>query len=113
MAQKVQVALVSDIDEAPADETVSFSLDGTDYEIDLSTGQAQEMRQGLAEFVAHARKAPRRRRNGGLRKGRSTRSDLPDIREFARARGYPINDRGRVPGRIISEYDELRRLSSK
>ena len=37
MAQKVQVILVDDMDGGSADETVSFSLDGVSYEIDLST----------------------------------------------------------------------------
>ena len=37
MARKVQVILSDDLDEnLSADETVSFSLDGTSYEIDLA-----------------------------------------------------------------------------
>lgn len=105
MAQKVQVDQVSDLDGVPADETVKFSLDTTDYEIDLSAVQAQEMRAGLAPFVTHARKRPGRPRRG---KRRPSRPDLPDIRTYARARGYDINERGRVPTQIIDEYDALK-----
>ena len=36
MAQKVQVLLVDDVDGATAEETVTFSLDGVSYEIDLT-----------------------------------------------------------------------------
>jgi len=106
VAQKVQVTQVSDLDGGPADETVRFSLDTTDYEIDLSAEQAQEMRAGLAPFVGHAR----RKRSGRARRGKRqpSRPDLPDIRTYARARGYDINERGRVPGQIIAEYDALK-----
>jgi hypothetical protein len=40
MAQKVQVLLVDDLDGGEATETVAFSLDGTTYEIDLSSDNA-------------------------------------------------------------------------
>lgn len=114
MAQRVKVTQVSDLDEGiEADETVRFSLDGTEYEIDLSADQAAGMRAAVLPFVEKARKVTRRRNGKGNGKKRHARPDLPDIREFARARGYEINERGRVPGRIIAEYDELKRLSPK
>ena len=40
MAQKVEVHLEDDLDGGPADDTVTFALDGKDYEIDLSTANA-------------------------------------------------------------------------
>ena len=57
MAQKVQVLLVDDIDGSEATETVSFGLDGVGYEIDLSSGNADELRGELAQYVEHARKS--------------------------------------------------------
>ena len=48
MAQKVQVLLVDDLDGSEATETVSFGLDGVSYEIDLSSGNAGELRNELA-----------------------------------------------------------------
>ena len=41
MAQKVQVLLVDDLDGGPAEETVSFALDGVTYEIDLNAQNAK------------------------------------------------------------------------
>ena len=41
MAQKVNIVLIDDIDGSEAIETVSFGLDGTSYEIDLSTKNAE------------------------------------------------------------------------
>ena len=51
-----KVVLVDDIDGNDADETVSFGLDGTSYEIDLSSDNAAALRDALAEYVDHARK---------------------------------------------------------
>ena len=56
MAQKVTVALEDDLTGGPADETVRFSVEGTDYEIDLSAKNAAAFRKQLAPFVEHARK---------------------------------------------------------
>lgn len=48
MAQKVQVVLTDDLDGGDADETVQFALDGVSYEIDLSTANAEALREALA-----------------------------------------------------------------
>ena len=59
MAQKVTVELEDDLDGGPADETVRFGVDGSDYEIDLSKKNAAALRRKLAPFIEHARKAGR------------------------------------------------------
>ena len=52
MAKKVQVLLVDDLDKSsPADETVSFSLDGVSYEIDLTSDNAAKLRDDLAKMT--------------------------------------------------------------
>lgn len=113
MAQKIEVRHVSDLDErVPADETVRFGLDNSDYEIDLSADQAQEMRQSLERFVKGARRTGRTPAARGRAK-RPSRDDLPQIREYARARGYRIKDRGAIPRRIVAEYDLLNAYQSK
>ena len=52
MAQKVQVLLVDDLDGSEASSTISFGLDGTDYEIDLNASHAAELRAALARLGA-------------------------------------------------------------
>jgi hypothetical protein len=47
MAQKIQTLLIDDLDHSPADGTVRFGLDGTDYEIDLNADHAQQLRDAL------------------------------------------------------------------
>lgn len=65
MAKNTVVRLVDDLDGRPADETVSFALDGTGFEIDLSAKHAKKLRTSLGRFVAAARRsAPPVRRPG-------------------------------------------------
>ena len=76
MARKVQVILSDDLDEnLSADETVSFSLDGTSYEIDLADKNAKEMRDAFSRYVSAARKVGRGNRASGG--GRSPRDRWP------------------------------------
>ncbi len=70
MAQTVFVKLTDDIDGGDADETVSFSLEGKSYQIDLNTKNAAALRKALAPYVAKGRSA----RGGGPRRTGSGRS---------------------------------------
>ncbi|NLT25522.1 MAG: Lsr2 family protein [Microbacteriaceae bacterium] len=111
MARKIIYQIVDDIDgtELPegAGETVKFSLDGVDYEIDLSDDNAAELRGALEQYIGAAR------RTGG-RQQRGTRTQLPTagpkrdlaaIRKWARANGHEVADRGRIPQAVIDAYE--------
>jgi len=100
MAQKVNIVLVDDIDGTPAEETVSFALDGKEYEIDLSAKNAGKLRDALAPYVGHARKAASRRRGGRGSNGPSP----ADIRAWARDNGFDVPDRGRVSSEVREAY---------
>src|SRR3954451_13652941 len=113
MARKVQVILSDDLDEnVSADETVSFSLDGTNYEIDLSEKNAQELRNAFSRYVQAARKVGRGsgRASGGGRSratggGRVDREQAGAIREWARKNGHAVSDRGRIPASVVEAYE--------
>jgi hypothetical protein len=60
VAQKIQVLLIDDLDGSKADGTVRFGLDGTEYEIDLTAGHAQALRDALSRYVQAARRAGQR-----------------------------------------------------
>ncbi len=105
MAQRVEIILDDDIDGGPADETVLFTLDGTKYEIDLSAKNAAALRDALAPFIGHARKVGGGRgRRRGPRAGRGG-GDTAAIREWARANGFKISDRGRISAEIMAAYE--------
>lgn len=109
MAQKVQVVLVDDIDGGSADETVSFALDGISYEIDLSAANAAALRDAFASWVGHGRRVGGRSRSGrrpaAARSGARADGESSAIREWARANGHTVNDRGRIPAEVRAAYE--------
>ena len=106
MAQKVQIILEDDLDGGEADETVSFALDGTSYEIDLSAENAAEMRDAFARYVGHARKVTGSRGRGRAKSAASTSGPSPkEVREWARENGHDVPDRGRIPADVREAYD--------
>ncbi|EOR69922.1 Lsr2-like protein [Thermobifida fusca TM51] len=105
MAQKVQVLLIDDLDGGEAEETVSFGLDGSTYEIDLSSDNAAKLRAALAPYVEVARRAPAKRPAArGKQRTTSTKDRSAEIRAWAKAAGKQISDRGRIPQAIVDEY---------
>lgn len=60
MVKKVTVTLVDDVDNVPADETVSIGLDGTWFELDLSNSNADELRKVMDQWIQHARRVSTR-----------------------------------------------------
>jgi hypothetical protein len=106
MAQKVNIVLVDDIDGGEATETVSFGIDGTTYEIDLSDKNAAKLRDALAPYLGHGRKVSGGRR--GARKAGGSASLGPSprlVRDWARSNGHVVSDRGRVPADVIAAYE--------
>jgi hypothetical protein len=107
MAQKVSILLVDDIDGTEAEETVTFGLDGTTYEIDLNAKNAQALRDAMAEYVGYARKVTSARRSGTARKSAPAGggTSAAEIREWARSNGFEVPERGRIPGNVRDAFD--------
>jgi hypothetical protein len=112
MAQKTQITLIDDVDGTPADETVTFGLDGVTYEIDLTTAHAAELRDAVAKFVGHARKvgATSRTRSSGARGSREAGRDYnpAEVRAWATEQGIEVTARGRIPGEVLDKYRAAR-----
>jgi hypothetical protein len=106
MAQRVNVVLVDDIDGSEAAETVTFALDGVDYEIDLSDKHAGELRNALSLYVGHARRTGGRRKSGRRSSASSSTGDASaaDIRAWARENGWDVPERGRVSAEVREAY---------
>jgi len=103
VSQHVQILLEDDLDGSEAAETITFGLDGSTYEIDLSEDHALTFRAAFIPFAAAARTVktapPRKTRV------RNTRPDTAAIREWAKTQGMPVNEKGRIPASIIAEYE--------
>jgi hypothetical protein len=108
MAQKIHVELVDDIDGSPAAETVSFGLDGSQYQIDLNQGNATALREALAPYIGHGRRADggaaRRRGLGSSSAAGKAGPSAAEIREWARSNGWDVPDRGRVSAEVREAY---------
>ena len=103
MAQKVTVTLEDDLTGGPAEQTVRFAFDGTDYEIDLNAKNAAAFGKQLAPYIEHARRAGRAqpRRGGRTAPGRQLSCD---IRAWAKEHGLAVSERGRIPAGVLEQY---------
>lgn len=104
MAQKVTVSLQDDLDGGPAAETVHFALSGSEFEIDLSERNARKFRQQINPFVERARRVARSARTRPASRSVASRERTARIRAWARQRGMAISERGRIPSRVIEQY---------
>jgi len=111
MAKKVEtiVTMTDDLDGSKADRTIIFGYDGVGYEIDLSKKNATALNKALAPYIAAARKLPTHPRRAGrarssARPAANGRAELAAVRDWARANGYQISDRGRIPAAVSDAY---------
>ena len=103
MAQKVTVELEDDLDGGPAEETVRFGVDGSEYEIDLSKKNAAALRRKFAPFLEHGRKAGRGHRRPG--RTATSRDRSGGIRAWAKGQGIAVSERGRIPASVAEQYE--------
>jgi hypothetical protein len=83
-------------------------LDGKNYEIDLSSDNAEKLRKALTDFVTAARRPGGRRRvsAAGARRPSTDREQNQEIREWARKSGMKVNDRGRIPTEVVEAFHQ-------
>lgn len=107
MAKRVQIKLISDLDGGPADETVQFAIDGTNYEIDLSADDARVLRKTFTQYVKAGRKASAASARGKAAPtapAGSSREATRKIREWAKKNGYTVSERGRISSEVVEAY---------
>ena len=105
MAQKVHIILEDDIDGGEAAETIAFGLDGTSYEIDLNKKNAAALRDALATYIGHGRKQSAGRRGRRPSSSSTSRHSAREVRDWARANGFKVTDRGRVAREVQEAFD--------
>ncbi len=85
-----------------ADETVSFGLDGIEYEIDMTKKNAAALRKALGPWQDHARRVSSRR--GPVMQHVASGVDNRAVRAWASSNGIELPSRGRIPGHVIEQY---------
>ncbi|MDQ2788729.1 MAG: Lsr2 family protein [Actinomycetota bacterium] len=114
MARKVETTLVDDMTGDAADETVSFSLDGVEFEIDLSANNAGVLRDILADYANAGRKPSKRTAVSNTRSRpsatpRGNREQTAAIRAWAREAGHQVSERGRISAEIAKAFQDAHR----
>jgi Lsr2 len=122
MAQRQVTVFTDDIsgEELEDGETITFALDGVEYEIDLSGEHAEQLRDALDPYVRNGRRiggrSARSSRSSGSGSRRSSDSgsssressggghDTRAIREWAQAHGHKVSERGRIPASVVEAY---------
>jgi len=123
--RRIVEQLVDDLSGEPIGEgegsTVTFGLDGTSYEIDLSAGNAQALREALAPYIAAGRPLRRTAAQGAGRARRGASSGAAaggaakwsagyaTVREWAQANGIPVSPRGRVADDVMRAFEDAHR----
>ena len=105
MAQKIQTLFIDDLDGSSAEGTVRFGLDGAEYEIDLNAGTRRSygMRWPATWMLPPGgRQRPQAIPRQPTRKGGGV--NTTEVREWARAQGIEVKDRGRVPADLMVKF---------
>lgn len=102
MATRTVTELLDDMTGQLADETVTFGLDGVEYEIDVTKKNAAALRKALTPYQDVARRVGGRKQ--GALKRVSTGVDNRAVRAWAASNGIELSERGRIPAHVIEQY---------
>ena len=114
-----QIVVIDDLTGESDAETRSLTIDGVDYEIDLTDASMQRLKNSIREFLEVARVASPRSasRSAGLAAPRSLKRGTPvrkaqvlpspssTIRAWASANNVDCPTRGRIPASVIEAYE--------
>ncbi len=106
MAQKTIVKTYDDLDGSEIDaegRSVTFSLEGASYEIDLSSKNVEKLREDFRRYTEKARRVTGR----GSRSGKAAEPapvDTKAVRAWAEEQGLGVSTRGRLSTELIEQY---------
>ena len=107
MIRSTTINLADDLDGSTVDvNTFRFSYQGTDYEIDLSSDNADSLEFALGPYINAGRKVVRKR---GKAKGRMDREQAAQVRAWAAVNGYELAPKGRIPANVTEAYRAAQR----
>jgi nucleoid-associated protein Lsr2 len=117
MAKTTRVVLTCDLhgDDTDAVATLVVTNGNARYELDVCqehldelTAPARRLRQRRSRSTAGAKRRPGKkstRTTAARRRSRGRQSvDIAEVRQWARAQGYEIGDRGRIPASIVDAF---------
>ena len=114
MARQTTVTVTDDLDGSANAKEVSFGLDGTSWTIDLSAKNRAALEKALKPYIAKGTRQSTRRSGGragrtgqGARRAASgpARTNLAEVRAWAKSNGYAVSDRGRISAEVQQAFD--------
>ena len=102
VARKTVVEWVDDIDGSEASETVTFTIDGSRYEIDLSDENAAKLRDVMSGWIEASRRSTHRRARPSAAK--HDPSESTGARKWAIDNGFDVGPRGRLRSEVLEAY---------
>lgn len=106
MAQQVQTILVDDVTgkeiAAGQGETITFTVGGVSYEIDLDDKGASKFYSTLQFYIDHGRKVGRA--SAGKARRKVSDVDPAAVRAWAKSRKISVSPRGRIATDVIEQY---------
>jgi hypothetical protein len=106
MVTKMSVIITDDLDGSADAKPVSFSIDGTNYEVDLSAKNRAKLEKALAAFVTAGRRLPGGgRRRTTARTAKQSSVENAAIRAWAKSASMQVSERGRISAEVIRQYE--------
>ena len=103
MVTKKSVIISDDLDGSGNAETVTLSLNGTAYEIDLAPKNLAKLEKALAPYIDAGRRVSARSRRPIARHANG--HDNAAIRSWAKSNGLKVSERGRISADLIRQYE--------
>jgi hypothetical protein len=111
--------VTDDLDGSSGAETVTFSFQGNQYELDLSSKNIKAMEKTLRPYIDAARKpsgqgsrkpaaASNGRSRGSGRRSGGSGVDVSAVRAWAAENGIEVSTRGRIAKAVIEQYEAAR-----
>jgi hypothetical protein len=104
MALVTRTYMTDDLDGSEGDvSTVQIALDNTSYEIDLGAVNQARLRESLAKYLDAATEVKtkpvtrRGKKSAPVATARPDKAQTQAIRDWARANGHNVSNRGRIP----------------
>lgn len=112
-----QVVYIDDIDGSEGAEEVTFMYKGQSYAIDLGPASRERFDKAMSEFISAARKGPaaagpmatyRKPAAGEGKRPNQTQNKerTQAVRDWGRANGFEVSDRGRIPAALTEAFDK-------
>lgn len=103
MAKNTITHITDDIDGSQDASEVTFSFDGVDYTIDLAKKNRTAFEKAVKPYLQAATKVGKASRRSAPKTAR--RTDLADVRAWAKEQGLNVSERGRISADVLEAYD--------